>query len=48
MKFFAVALIYIAFVTLIGDTVYLTDSALPLFGLLLSPSVRISDKENVK
>ena len=33
------ALVYIAFYSVIGVAVYVTQSALPLFALLLSPEV---------
>jgi hypothetical protein len=43
MKYLAIAIMYVAFFGLIGFTVYFTNSALPLFALLLTPSV--SDKK---
>ena len=39
MKYFAVAAMYVAFYGLVGFAVYFTNSALPLFALLLTPSV---------
>jgi hypothetical protein len=39
MKNISIALIYIAFFGLIGGACYLTSSALPLWALLLMPSV---------
>lgn len=38
MKWFGVSLIYIAFFALIGYGVYLTESAMVLWALLLTPS----------
>ena len=38
MKYFSVALIYIAFFTLIGGAVYFTGSAWCLWALVLTPS----------
>ena len=46
MKVFSVALIYIAFVSVIGVAIYITGSALPLFALLLSPSVSVNEEDN--
>ena len=40
MKYFSLALIYIAFFGLIGVAVYYTHSALPLWALLLTPSYK--------
>jgi hypothetical protein len=39
MKYIAIALIYMTFFALILGAVYLTESAWPLFGLLLTPTV---------
>jgi hypothetical protein len=39
MKNIAISLIYIAFFSLIGGACYLTESATPLWALLLMPSV---------
>lgn len=46
-NWFAIALIYIAFFGLIGVTVWITQSAMPLLALLFTPSVnnRINDNE---
>jgi hypothetical protein len=38
MKFIGIALIYVAFYSLIGVTCYFTKSAWPLLALILSPS----------
>lgn len=40
MKNLSIALIYIAFFGLIGGVCYLTESAIPLWALLLTPSVK--------
>lgn len=40
---YPVALIYIAFFALIGVSVYLTNSATPLWALLLTPSIDIKN-----
>jgi hypothetical protein len=40
MKNFAIALIYVAFFSLIGVACYITNSGLPLFALILTPSIR--------
>jgi len=37
---FAIALIYIAFFGLIGAAIYFTNSATPLWALLLTPSIK--------
>ena len=46
-NWFAISLIYIAFFSLIGLTVWVTCSSLPLLGLLFTPSVKnkINDSE---
>lgn len=38
MRHFSIALIYLGFFALIGVAVYLINSALPLWALLLMPS----------
>lgn len=43
---FAIALIFVAFFRLIGWAIYLTNSATPLWALLLTPS--FSSKDNKK
>ncbi len=43
MRHISVALIYMAFFGLIGATVWLTGSALPLWALLLTPSYKHED-----
>lgn len=40
---FSVAIIYASFFALIGFAVYLTQSAMPLWALLLAPSYRTKD-----
>jgi hypothetical protein len=40
------SLIYIAFFTLIGVAIYLTNSAMPLWALLLTPSIKVKSKNN--
>lgn len=45
MKHFSIALIYIAFFSLIGFACYFTNSAMPLWGLLLTPTYKNSDDE---
>lgn len=42
---YPVALIYIAFFTLIGVAVWLTSSATPLWALLLTPSIETKSKK---
>ena len=44
MKYFAVALIYIGFFSLIGFSVFYTKSAYPLWALLLTPRVKSGSK----
>lgn len=39
------ALIYISFFTLIGFAVFFTNSALPLWALLLTPSIKVKSKK---
>lgn len=38
MKGFSIALVYLGFFGLIGGAVYFTESAMPLWALLLMPS----------
>jgi hypothetical protein len=38
---FAIAIIYVAFFAVIGFAVYYTNSALPLFALILTPSLKM-------
>ena len=45
MKHLSIALIYIAFFSLIGFAVYFTNSATPLWGLLLTPTYKNADNE---
>ena len=46
LHWYAIALIYVAFFGLIGWAVYLTNSATPLWALLLTPSLSTENKEN--
>jgi hypothetical protein len=48
-NWFAIALIYIAFFGLIGVTIWITKSAMPLLGLVFMPSVndKVNDKEYI-
>lgn len=39
----SIAIVYVAFFTLIGVAVYLTQSATPLWALLLTPTYRHDD-----
>lgn len=49
LHWFAIALVYIAFFGLIGWVVYVTNSATPLWALLLTPSFTSNnDEENEK
>ena len=43
MKWFGVAIIYLGFYGLIGAAVYWTKSAMPLWGLLITPSFSTND-----
>jgi len=43
MKMFSIALVYIAFFGLIGFAIYHTNSLLPLWALLLTPSYKDKD-----
>jgi len=45
MKHLSIALIYIAFFSLIGFAVYFTNSATPLWGLLLTPTYKNTEDE---
>ena len=44
MKDLSIALIYIAFFGLIGFACYFTNSAMPLWALLLTPTYKKSDE----
>jgi hypothetical protein len=49
MKFFSIALIYIAFFSLIGFAIWFTSTGWPLVALVLMPSLNYKDgpeKEN--
>lgn len=46
MKYLSIALIYIAFFSLIGGAIWLTESLMPLLALLLTPTINI--KENAE
>jgi hypothetical protein len=48
MKHLSVSLVFIAFFSLIGAVCYLTQSAWPMWGLLLTPtwSSKSSDKDD--
>lgn len=45
MNNYTVALIYIAFFALIGITVYFTNSATPLWALLLTLSINVKNSK---
>jgi hypothetical protein len=45
IHWFAVALIYIGFFGLIGVAVWITNSAMPLWALLLTPSFKDDEHE---
>lgn len=45
LRWFAITLVYIAFFGLIGWAVYLTNSATPLWALLLTPSFTTKNDE---
>jgi hypothetical protein len=40
LHWIAIALIFISFFGLIGWTIYLTNSAIPLWSLLLTPKIK--------
>ncbi len=40
MKYFFLALVYVAFYSAIAVSVYITESAVPLWALLLTPSYK--------
>ena len=42
-KYVHIVVIYVAFFTLIGITVYITKSAIPLWALLLTPTYKSED-----
>ena len=44
-KYFAIALIYIAFFGVIGAAIYITKSATPLWALLLTPSIKTKNND---
>lgn len=48
MNWFSVSLIYLGFFCLIGGAVYLTDSAMPLWALLLIPSFKTNESNENK
>jgi hypothetical protein len=43
MKYLGISLMYLGFFGLIGTAVYFTGSAMCLFALLLTPSVKMND-----
>jgi hypothetical protein len=43
MKYLGIGLIYLGFFGLIGTAVYFTGSAICLFALLLTPSLKMND-----
>jgi hypothetical protein len=45
MKEISVALIYIAFFALVGGVCWFTNSALPLWALLLAPSITTTKED---
>ena len=45
MKYFSIALIYIAFFGLVGFTVWWTASAWGLWALLLTPSIKTNSDD---
>jgi hypothetical protein len=45
MKHLSIALIYLGFSAAISIACYITKSALPLFALLLVPSIKFAEKE---
>jgi hypothetical protein len=45
MNQFSVTLLYIAFFSLIGFTVFFTESAWPLFALIFTPSYSSGDDD---
>lgn len=45
MKFLAFSIVYVAFFGLIGFAVYFTNSASPLWALLLTPSIKTSSEK---
>jgi len=45
LHWFAIALVYVAFLGLIGWAIYLTNSATPLWALLLTPSFSLKNDE---
>jgi hypothetical protein len=48
MKFLAISIVYTAFFSLIGFAVYFTNSATPLWALLLTPSINTSSGSSDK
>lgn len=44
MKNLPIALIYLGFFALIAAVCYVTKSAMPLWALLLTPTIKISEK----
>ena len=42
---FPIALIYLGFFGVIGFAIYFTGSAMPLFALLLTPSIKTSERK---
>jgi len=46
MKHLSIALIYIAFFGLIGGACYFTQSAIPLWALLLTPTYKTESDED--
>jgi hypothetical protein len=45
MKYIAIAVLYVAFFSLIGFAIYFTESAMPLWALLLTPSLKTKDND---
>lgn len=46
MENLSISLIYVAFFMLIGFAVYFTESGVPLWALLLTPSISTKKQEN--
>ena len=46
MKHLGFAMIHVAFYSCVGFACYWTKSAMPLWALLLSPSISMKDKDN--
>jgi hypothetical protein len=46
MKHLSIALVYIAFFSLIGAACYFTTSAMPLWALLLTPTYKMTNEDD--